>query len=162
MSGSKDATPPCRRPTGACAGRATMGSVAVEAGLILPLLLLLLLPLFDLGFAAYDSLQVAAAAEAGAQYASTHSWDTTAISDVVTTATGTEGIAASPAPSQFCACVLTNRTLQDSDCSAICDDGSTPGVYARIDARVQHETVLRYPGLADPLVLTGEAIRRIK
>lgn len=140
----------------------TAGSVAVEAGLILPLLILLLIPVLDLGLAAYDSLQVAAAAEAGAQYASTHSWDAAAIADAVAGATGSSTITASPAPSQFCACVSQSNALQPAGCGTICADGSTPGTYARIDAQTTLTTVLHYPALPNPLTLSGEAIRRIK
>lgn len=145
-----------RGPAGAA------GSVAVEAGLILPLLILLLIPVLDLGFAAFDSLQVAAAAGAGAQYASTHSWDAAAIAEVVASATGTAGITASPAPSRFCACVSANNALQASDCGVTCADGAPAGVYARVEAQVQLKTVLHYPALPNPLTLSGEAIRRIK
>ncbi|OFX03777.1 MAG: hypothetical protein A3D94_00255 [Alphaproteobacteria bacterium RIFCSPHIGHO2_12_FULL_66_14] len=137
------------------------GSAAVEAALILPLLLLMVTGLYDLGFAAYESMQVQSAADAGAQYAARNDWNPAAISGAVTSATGGTGITATPAPSQFCACP-TGGILSNISCSATCPNGDTPGLYALVSAQKQHSTVLPYPILPDPLTLTGQAITRLE
>ena len=144
------------------------GAAIVEFALILPFLILLMIGLFDLGFGAYQSMQVHAAAEAGAQYALRHNWDATAIATAVTSATGTGAIAATPAPSRVCGCpdggtftVVAVWVVDRCVPSAICTSGSSPGVYASVSARLSYSPVLAYPGLPDPLSLTGQAYRRI-
>src|SRR5579864_287773 len=84
--------------------RRSSGTAAIEAAIVLPVLLVLATGLFDLGFAAYEAMQVQSAADAGEQYAAANSWNATQISSAVTGATGGSGITATPAPSQFCAC----------------------------------------------------------
>ena len=144
------------------------GAAIVEFALILPFLILLMVGLFDLGFGAYQSMQVHAAAEAGAQYALRHTWDATAIATAVTSATGTGAIAATPAPTRVCGCpdsgaftVVGSWVVDHCVPSFTCASGSSPGVYASVSARLSYSPVLSYPGLPDPLTLTGQAYRRI-
>jgi Flp pilus assembly protein TadG len=136
------------------------GAAIVEFALVLPLLLLLTVGLFDLGFGAYQSLQVHAAAEAGAQYAVRHDWDATAIAAAVASATGTGGVAATPVPSQVCGCPDGGVFTLKPSCGT-CPSGSPAGVYASVSAQLSYSPVLPYPGLPDPLVLTGQAYRRL-
>src|SRR5689334_3191617 len=98
---------------------ARRGSAAVEAALILPALLVLATAMFDLGFAAYESMQIQSAADAGAQYAAANTWNVVNISAAVTGATGGSGISATPSPSQFCACP-TGGTLANVACNGTC------------------------------------------
>jgi Flp pilus assembly protein TadG len=139
----------------------SLGTVSIEFALILPFLALLLAGLIDLGYASYESMEVQSAAEAGAQYASTNSWDTTAISNAVTSATEVSGITAMPAPSQFCACA-DGGVLTAVSCVSTCGGGLAPSTYALVSAQVQHWTVLHYPGLPYPLTLTAQSRRRLK
>jgi Flp pilus assembly protein TadG len=76
--------------------RATEGSAAMEFGLIAPMLGAILLPVIDIGIGFYQRMQVQDAAQAGAQYAMTHGWNSTAIQNAVRSAT-TLSISASPA-----------------------------------------------------------------
>lgn len=137
------------------------GAAAVEAALILPVLLLMMTALYDLGFAAFEAMQVQSAADAGAQYAAGNGWNPAAISSAVTSATGGSGITATPAPSRFCACTM-GGTLVDISCSATCANGDQPGVYALVNAQKTHSTVLPYPALPRPYVLTGRATTRLE
>lgn len=136
------------------------GAAIVEFALVLPLLLLLTVGLFDLGFGAYQLLQVHAAAEAGAQYAARHDWDASAIAAAVSSATGTGGVAATPAPSQMCGCPDGGVFTPKPSCGT-CPSGSPAGVYALVSAQLSYSPVLPYPGLPDPVVLTGQAYRRL-
>jgi len=139
---------------------ARRGAAIIEFALILPLVILLMVGLFDLGFGAYQLIQVHAAAEAGAQYAARHSWDATAIAAAVTSATGTSGVAATPAPSQVCGCPDGGTFTPMPSCGT-CPSGSPAGVYASVSAQLTYSPVLPYPGLSDPLTLTGQAYRRL-
>jgi hypothetical protein len=137
------------------------GGVAVEFALLSPLLALMFTGLVDLGFGAYESMQVQAAAAAGAQYAFKYTWDAAAIAAAVTNSTGAEGVVASPAPLQFCACPSAG-SLAEVGCSATCPDGSPPGLYARVSAQLQYSTILSYPALPSPVTLKGEAVVRLR
>jgi TadE-like protein len=159
---------PCRRSEKAPARERTTrrharaaGVVAVELALVLPFLVFVLTALFDLGLAAYEAMLVESAAAAGARYAQLHAWDPSAIAAIVAGATGSGGIAANPAPSEFCACPATG-SLAPVDCGASCPDGSRPSFYGEVNAQLQHFSVLHYPALPQPLVLTGEAVVRLR
>jgi Flp pilus assembly protein TadG len=148
--------------------RSPRGAAIIEFALILPFLVLLLVGLCDLGFAAYDSMQVQAAAEAGAQYAARHPWDATAVAAAVTGATGTSGVLATPAPSRVCGCPDGGTLTRVGDwvvdhCSptVTCTSGSPPGVYALVSAQLILSPMLPYPGLPAALTLTGQTYRRL-
>lgn len=136
------------------------GAVAVEFALLVPIMVLLLTAVTDIGITAYESMRVQGAAEAGAQYAAKNVWDPAAIAAVVTTASG-GGISASPAPMQFCACPDSGG-LAAIDCADTCPGGLPPGRYAEVSAALDHETILPYPGLPSPLTLTGRAVVRLQ
>ena len=137
------------------------GTVSIEFALVLPFLALLLTGLLDLGYAAYELMEIQAAAEAGAQYASTNPWNVTAISNAVTSATEITGISATPAPSQFCACA-NGGSLTAVSCTSTCGGGHAPSTYALINAQLQHWTVLHYPGLPYPMTLSAQSRRRLQ
>src|SRR5262249_40727167 len=77
------------------------GWAVVEITLFAPILLGAAVCSIDLGLGMYRNMQVQHAAQAGAQYAISHGYDSTAISSAVTQATTYAAISASPAPNQF-------------------------------------------------------------
>lgn len=137
------------------------GGPLLEFALIAPFLMLFLVAVGDFGFAAYDLLQVQAAAETGAQYAVRNAWDSAAIATAVTSATGLRGITATPAPSQLCGCP-DGGSFTQMTCGDTCPSGSPAGLYASVSAQVPYRPVLPYSGLPSPLMLTGQAYRRLK
>src|SRR5947209_5111210 len=66
---------------------ATDAIAAVEFAVIAPLLAGILVPVTDLGMCLYQKMQVQNSAQAGAQYASAHGWNSTSIQNAVTGAT---------------------------------------------------------------------------
>lgn len=140
--------------------RAANGTAAIEFGLFAPLLLLLLVGSIEVGNGVFEGMQVQAAAEAGGMYAAAHGWDIAGISAAVENATQTSGIAATPAPSEFCGCATVSGVAA-VNCTLTCVGGSAPGTYARINATLAHNTILTLPGLALPANLTGLAIVRL-
>src|SRR4051812_32792610 len=80
------------------------GTAALEFGLAMPFLLALTVGVTEVGMLSYQAMQVKDAAEAGVVYASQNPADFTGIQNAVTSATGTAGITASPAPTGFCGC----------------------------------------------------------
>lgn len=136
------------------------GSAALELGLAAPFLILFAIGIGELGFGAYESMQVQQAAEAGAVYVSKYGLNPTGVATAVTTSSGTAGITASPAPAQFCGCPASGG-VTTVDCTATCPDGTGPGQYARISARMTHHSLLLHSGISIPATIRGEAVVRI-
>src|SRR6516164_8741737 len=89
------------------AAGSTSGAAAIEFGIVVPLLALMVTCVIDLGFGIYYKMQVEDAAQIGAQWAIKNGFDATNISYIsyaVTHATNASGISASPAPFEFCGC----------------------------------------------------------
>lgn len=137
------------------------GSIAVEIGLIAPVLAVILVPMIDVGMGAYQQMQVQDAAQVGAQYAAEHGWDSAAIENAVHSATGLGGVDASPAPARSCGC-LDGTAIAGAACGSTCPDGSPAGTYVTVSAQAQYATFVTYPGLANPLTLSARSTVRIK
>lgn len=140
--------------------RAEAGTAAIEFGLAVPLLLMILMGVVELGYAMYESMQVYNAVEAGALYAAKNGYDADGISAAVANATGTPGITATPAPVSFCGCPDASGIVETA-CNATCNDGKPPGQYVRISAALAHQTILPYPGLPLPTTLTAQSVVRL-
>lgn len=136
------------------------GSTAIEFGLFTPLLVTLLVGVFEVGFATYEAMQVHNAAEAGLIYASKNGWDQTGIANAVIASSSSSNIQASPAPSQFCGCP-TISGLQTVACSATCSNGDAASEYIRIDASLDRTTLFSDTGLTLPAQLTAKTILRL-
>lgn len=141
-------------------GRADAGSAAIEFGLAIPFLLLILMGVIELGYAMFEAMQVHNSVEAGALYAAKNGYDATGIAAAVTNATGTPGISATPAPVQFCGCPSATGIVEIA-CSATCSGGSPSGQYVRISAKLTHQTILPYPALGLPNTLTAQSVLRL-
>jgi Flp pilus assembly protein TadG len=139
------------------------GTAAVEFGLLTPMLMALLAGVFEIGTAAYQSMQVQAAAEAGALYAAKYGVaNLAAISQAVLNATGTTGVTASPAPLVFCGCPSTTGVVsQGSNCTTACSDGTAPGQYVQVSAAIAHQTLMPFLNLPLPATITSHAVVRI-
>lgn len=137
------------------------GTAALEFGLAIPFLLVLIIGLTEVGMAAFEAMQVENAAEAGAVYASQHPTDLTGIQNAVVNATSTAGITATPAPTSFCGCPGTSG-ITVGNCTNLCTGGSAQGNYVRVNAAITHTKILTFPGLPDPLVLTSRTTLRVQ
>jgi len=121
------------------------GIAAIEFAVLGAVLCLIVVAVGDLGLGFYSDMQVQNSAQAGAQYAAVHGFNSTAISNAVTNATAVSGIAASPAPSQFCGCV-TGTTMATATCGSVCANGMTAGTYVSVSAARTYSTLISYPG----------------
>lgn len=137
------------------------GTAAIEFALACPFLLVLILGLVELGFGAYQEMQVEDAAEAGALYAAINGFNAAGISAAVVNAVGPDsGVTASPAPVEFCGCPAA-AGITAVACSSTCSNGDAPGEYVQVYAALPHQTILSYPGLPLPATLTGQSIVRL-
>jgi Flp pilus assembly protein TadG len=148
----------------AAVGRAERGTSAVEFALAAPLLMALLAPVADLGMAFSQQIQVQQSAQAGAQYASSHPWNSHSVTDIanaVTSASALGGIAASPAPSQACGCP-TGDAVNWVACNSTCPDGTTAGYFVVVNAKLAYKPTMPYSLLGNAVTLTAQSTVRIQ
>lgn len=121
----------------------TSGATAIEFGVMIPLLSLMVVSLTDIGLAVYRKMQVENAAQAGAQYAIIRGFDATGISKAVTSATNSTAVTATPSPVQFCGCP-TSAGVSTVSCGTVCSSGALAGTYTTVSAQATYSTLINY------------------
>lgn len=137
------------------------GASAVEFALLAPFLVAILIPTADLGMGLYSKMQVQDAAQAGAQYAVFHGWNSAAIQNAVTSATSLSSISASPAPTQSCGCA-SGTSIMPAACGTTCPDGQSAGTYVTVAAQAQYQPLIPYPALGTSVTLSAQSMVRIQ
>ena len=136
------------------------GVAAVEFALAMTLIIVLLLPVIDLGMAFYQKLEVEAAAQAGAHYGAISGWNSTAIQNAITTAT-TLPMTASPAPTESCGCP-TGTTITAASCGTSCANGQNAGTYITANAQSTYTPIVPYSLLGSSVTLQATATVRVQ
>jgi Flp pilus assembly protein TadG len=136
------------------------GNAALEFSLGAPVLAIIFVPLIDIGMAVYQQMQVQDAAQAGAQYAMAHGWNSSGIQSAVTSATALS-VSASPAPSKSCGCPDTS-SVGAATCGSNCPDGQAAGTYVTVNAQATYAPLLPYPLLGTSMTLAAQATARIQ
>lgn len=134
------------------------GTAAIEFAMFVPLFVILLTGVVELGFASFGAMQVYNAVEAGAIYATKNGWNSSGISSAVTGSSNTAGITASPAPTQFCGCPALTGVVTQS-CGTTCSGGYAVSTYIRINASLNRTTILT-SSFGLPATLTAQSIVR--
>jgi hypothetical protein len=145
----------------ASSGRGIDGAAAVELAALAPLLVVTMILTADLGMGIYRNMQVQRAAQAGAEYAVTHGFDASAVSNAIAISTPLAGLSASPAPRQFCGCA-SSTGIAESACDANCAGGARAGTYVTASAHSVYQTILPYPLLPDAFTLTAQSTVRLQ
>ena len=128
------------------------GTAAIEFAIFVPFFLLpLLTGIVELGFSAYETMQVGNAVGAGALYAAanTATFSAPNIASATTNGavlpTGLNTLTATPAPTQFCGCPSAAGSVSNlgaPPCSATACAGSTPaGTYVQVNASLNHMAI---------------------
>jgi Flp pilus assembly protein TadG len=143
------------------ARRDTRGAAAIEFGIMIPLLSLMVVSVTDIGLAVYRKMQVENAAQAGAQYAIARGFDTTGVSSAVTSATNSTAITASPAPVQFCGCP-TSAGVSTVSCGTVCAGGAQAGTYAKVSAQATYYTLIDYQVVATTYTYSAQSTARLQ
>ena len=141
--------------------RDTRGAAAIEFGIMIPLLSLSVIAVTDLGLGVHRKMQVENAAQAGAQYAMVRGFDTTAVSNAVTSATTSTAITASPAPAQFCGCP-TSTGVGTVSCGTVCTGGAKAGTYARVSAQGTYSTLMNYQYFPTTYTYSAQSTARLQ
>jgi Flp pilus assembly protein TadG len=140
--------------------RARAGLAALEFGLAVPLLVLILTAIAEIGFGMYQAMQVAYAADAGLAYAAKNGWDPTGIEDAAEHSTNLAGITAWT--KQFCGCPEASG-IRNTGCAATCVLGKTRsacGQYIRINASLTRVSLIGVTGFGLPASFSAQSILR--
>jgi Flp pilus assembly protein TadG len=142
--------------------RSDAGNAIVELALLLPILVMLLVGVAELGRFAYMAIEVSNAARAGVQYgAENHvtASDTTGMQTAATTdGSNVRGISATAI--HYCACASASGTAVaclPTSCT------SSPIIeYVQVNTTASVSPMFNYPGISNTLTLTGQAIMRVE
>ena len=132
------------------------GLGAIEFGFIAPVMLLMLLGVLDFGMAFWQQMEIANAADAGAQWGMSNTYNADSITTVARSATSLDSAAVTVTPSNQCGCVnSTTHTISTGygtppSCTA-CPSGSVSGTadtYVVVNAQICYTPVFpSWPGL---------------
>ncbi len=136
------------------------GTSGTEFALLMPILTVLLMGIFDYGSLAYDSMQVSAAAHAGADYALHNGWSATGVQTAVTGATTLPQVSATPAPQLTAACIVSGAVVATT--GSTCAGGGTPGSYVVVNAQAPFTPLLSWAAFALPSTISAQATVRIQ
>lgn len=143
---------PVRRLAG-CA----RGTAAVEFALLMPVVLLLIVGLYDFGMATYTAMSLAGAARAAGQYALQNPTDTAGIQQAADNASQLPTNGLTVTSGEVCQCP-DGTTVS---CTGVCPAG-TIQVYVQVKAQQPFRMLISYPGLNNPMTLSGQAIFRLR
>lgn len=142
-------------------GNDTRGVAAIEFGVLVPLLSLMVVSVTDIGLAIYRKMQAEGSSQAGVEYAIAHGFDANAISTAVTAATNSNAINASPVPIKFCGCA-TNSGVSSMTCGGTCPGGGTAGTYTIVSAQGSYSTIINYQIVPNSYVISTQSTARLQ
>lgn len=142
------------------------GAVLVEFAFIAPMLATLLLGTVDMGLWNTARLSVDRAARAGAEYAVANGYSSSAVAAAITSnAPARSGmlsaITATPAPTRWYGCVVSNSSVAVTVQGAVCADGTTAGTYVTSNARANYSYAVPWPGLGSTATISSSVTVRI-
>jgi Flp pilus assembly protein TadG len=131
------------------------GQSLVELAFVVPLLLLLLVGIIEIGRFAFYSILVSNAARAGAQYGaqSLASASDTVVFAAAATGDGLGGRGLTVTSSQKCGC--SGATLSGTCPATLCGAPNHPLVYVRVQVIGSFPAVFRYPGMPASIDVTS-------
>jgi Flp pilus assembly protein TadG len=134
------------------------GSSLVEMAILLPFLLLILIGVIDFGRAYYDSIEVANAARAGAQYGVINPTDTTGMVAAAKSDTSVD-IPTITATAAY-GCMCSDGTGASPTCSTTpsCSSSTRQVNYVQVNTSYTYTTFFPWPGVPASFPLTGKAI----
>lgn len=136
--------------------RGLRGQTVVEVALLLPVLLLLLVGLIEIGRYAYFDILISNAARAGAQYGAQSLIQAADVAGIRTAAQN-DGLAAMTiTATQQCGCAA--GALGGCPTGAVCPQ---PLVYVQVTASDRYNSLFRYPGIPRSLTLTSTVTMRV-
>ncbi len=136
------------------------GTAAVEMGLLAPVFAAMIIPVVDLGMGFYTQMRVQEAAAAGAEYALLNASAFNQANTQTAAQNATTLSVTANAAQEFACASGTTLTVEGSQVT--CPDGTTAGTYVTVSTSANYTMLLNYPGLSNPLTLTGSSTVRIQ
>jgi len=149
--------------------RSDAGQALVEAALVLPFFFLLILASLETGTIAYNAIEVANAAEAGALFASqsrANAANTTGIQQAATNDASNVSSIVAATPTTTCACqnssgTLTNLPSCAASSTSTCAVGSQVIEWVNVVTTATIHPLFQFPGVPTTLTLHGSATMRV-
>jgi len=159
------------------------GNAVIEFAFVAPVLVVLIMNIFDFSALIWDKMEVDYSAQMGAQAAyktcstgtmpakSNCSGLTTAVTTAVqSTSLGTGVNLATGSPSEIYYCVSGNAlqsvatypSSPPASCSACCGSSVAPGDYVEVDVNYSYSPVFAGLSLASAQTLSGKSVERLK
>lgn len=139
------------------------GQALVELALTLPLFILLIVGAAEFGRLAYDAIEVANAARAGAAYGAQSAIQASDIPGIQTAviqdAPNVTGVTAISTTSCVCS---TGGTLTCTNALAACPSPARVIEYLTVNSSAKVGPLFNYPGLPHTFTLSGQAIMRVE
>jgi Flp pilus assembly protein TadG len=138
------------------------GSAILEAGLLLPVLILMTCGAMDFARVFYAGIVVESAARAGVQYGSydVGNDDSGKMNDAAVSDSSGQGLTGVTASSRhFCSCV--NGTTE-VDCSTASCSGALPSGYVETTAAYTFNPIVPYPGVPRNIAISSTAKFRLQ
>jgi len=129
------------------------GASFVELALVLPLFLLMLIPVVDLGRGFYAAIEVASAAHAGALYGVENPSDTDGM--VQAAKAGASNLSGVTATAKY-GCECSDGTSDVASCSSTPSCTYNYVTYVDVTVTSPYKTVFGYPGLPSSINITRE------
>ncbi len=145
-----------RRRLARAAGTDERGNVTVELAFVLPVALLILVGIFDFGFATFETMSLRSAARAGGQYALINPSDAAGLEQVVRNSTFVDGADVEVTYNPYCQCP-SGTTVSCS--TGTCGSQSFYRLY-EVTVTKPYSAIFPYPGIPDSMTLTGTAVFR--
>ena len=136
------------------------GQALVELAIALPLLLLLLIAVVDLGRMIYLAMEVAAAARAGVQYGAQN--QTTALDSaqfIQAAKDAAPDVSLTVTPTRYCECTSNPGTVVA--CSPTSCGNNRVIVYVQVATSTRYQPWIPYPRIPGARVLNGKAVMRV-
>jgi Flp pilus assembly protein TadG len=138
------------------------GLSGIEFGMLAPVLALMFIMTADIGLGVYTKMEVEAAVQAGAEYASLNGFNSSNITSAVSNATNVSGLSVTPAPNQFCGCPSATG-VATATCGSTCASGDAAGTYVNVGAQATYSTILTYPSIvSSSYTFSSQATVRVK
>lgn len=131
----------------------TEGASFVELALVLPLFLMMLVPVVDLGRGFYAAIEVASAAHAGAMYGVENPSDTDGM--VQAAKLGASNLSNVSVTAAY-GCECSDGTSAVSSCTSTPSCTYNYVTYVDVSVTGQYKTVFGYPGLPSSINITRE------
>src|SRR5277367_5074909 len=137
------------------------GIAGVELALATPMLALMMTGGFDFGRAIYEQHRLAAAAQAGVQYATALTANLANSSGIVQAARNDAGDTTNSLTVATSQCTCPGGTPQCSTATT-CTDSTVSGTYVKVAVSESLSTLITYPFVSSPFTVSGVAMTRVQ